>query len=43
MAMRLLAGRREHRSIAHPFVFSLFLPFALAPILHLPVEDDDAK
>jgi len=40
MAMRLLAGRREYRSIAH---LAGFLPFAFAPIMHLPVEDDDAE
>jgi hypothetical protein len=31
MAMRLLAGWREYRSIAH---LAFFLPFAFAPILH---------
>jgi hypothetical protein len=33
MTMRLLAGQRTH--------LAFFLPFAFAPILHLPVEDDD--
>jgi hypothetical protein len=36
MAMRVVAGRREYRSIAH---LAFFRSFAFAPIMHLPVED----